>query len=37
MSVIDFKAARDRKLGNELAALILFILDYKGRRVSDPS
>jgi hypothetical protein len=29
MSVIDFRAARDRKLGNELAALILFILDRK--------
>jgi hypothetical protein len=26
MSVINFQAARDRKLGNELAALILFIL-----------
>jgi hypothetical protein len=26
MSVINFQAARDRKLGNELAALIWFIL-----------
>jgi hypothetical protein len=32
MSVIDFKAARDRKLGDELAALILFIL--RGKRGS---
>jgi hypothetical protein len=26
MTVINFQAARDRKLGNELAALIMFIL-----------
>jgi hypothetical protein len=26
MSVISFQAARDRKLGDELAALIMFIL-----------
>jgi hypothetical protein len=29
MSVIDFKAVRERKLANELAALILFILHCK--------
>jgi hypothetical protein len=37
VSVIDFKAARDRKLGDELAALILLILERKRRRVSDPT
>ena len=32
MSVINFQAARDRKLGDELAALIWFILARTTRR-----
>lgn len=29
MSVIDFTAVRERKLGNELASLIWFLLSYR--------